>query len=189
MYNIVLIDLKQLLTHNNQKQKDKSSHLGFGVFSDRRVVRLISRLITVIEQSRSFWRSCQSRNPVRPSVHRSHQSRSLRKEPRTGGFTPKKAIFPILNILIIFDKNDYICKTLQVLCNLKMQTPTIFIISNVWGFFFKSLPIILFSVYGYMYRGLIVFPRVKDLKSGNPNDKDHGRIESVPIPRLNLIYL
>lgn len=70
-----------------------------------------------------------------------------------------------------------------------MQTPTIFIISNVWVFFFKSLPIILFLVYGYMYRGLIVFPRVKDLKSGNPNDKDHGRIESVPIPRLNLIYL
>lgn len=56
-------------------------------------------------------------------------------------------------------------------------------------FFLKSLPLILFSVYGYMCRGLIVFPRVKDLKSGNPNDKDHGRIESVPIPRLNLIYL
>lgn len=126
------------LTHNNQKQKDKSSHLGFGFFfSDRRVVRLISCLITVIEQSRSFWRSCQSRNPVRPSVHRSDRSRSLRKEPRTRGFTREKAIFPILNILIIFDKNDYICKTLQVLCNLKMQTPTIFIISNVWVFFSK----------------------------------------------------
>lgn len=88
---IVLIDLKQLLTHNNQKQKDKSSHLGFGFFFLIGEWCLISCLITVIEQSRSFWRSCQSRNPVRPSVHRSDRSRSLRKEPRTGGFTPKQS--------------------------------------------------------------------------------------------------
>lgn len=84
---IVLIDLKQWLTYNNQKQKDKSSHLGlWGFFSDRRVVRLISRLIAVIDQSRSFWRSCQSRNLVRPSVDWSNQSRSLRKEFKTRGF-------------------------------------------------------------------------------------------------------
>lgn len=141
------------LTHNNQKQKDKSSHLGFGVFfSDRRVVRLISCLITVIEQSRSFWRSCQSRNPVRPSVHRSDRSRSLRKEPRTRGFTPKQSTekrqyFRFWIFLIIFDKNDYICKTLQVLCNLKMQTPTIFIISNVWVFFQKFAYNFVFSLW------------------------------------------
>lgn len=70
---IVLIDLKQLLTHNNQKQKDKSSHLGFGVFfSDRRVVpyllsyhcyravKVILKVMPITEPGQAF------RAPLRP---------------------------------------------------------------------------------------------------------------------------
>lgn len=107
-------------------QKLSSWFMGF--FSDRRVVCLISRLIAVIDQSRSFWRSCQSRNLVRLSVDWSNQSRSLRKEFKTRGFAliqlttwKRRHYFHIFFLA----KNDW---NIVSLCNLKMKTLKIFII-------------------------------------------------------------
>lgn len=139
---IVLIDLKHLPT-TTKNRRTKALILVSGFFFLIGEWCVLSPVLSLLQSSQGHSEGHANhgtRSGLPCTAQTDHvryvKSRGLGDLPQNNQLR-KGNISDFKYYLIIFDKNDYICKTLQVLCNLKVQTPTIFIISNVWVFFSK----------------------------------------------------